>query len=324
MTQSLVSIIVPIYNAEKSIEKCVHSILNQSFKDFELILMNDGSTDNTIDKLKHFQETDPRVKLIDKANEGVSTTRNRGIELASGRYIMFIDNDDYIASDYVETFFQAIETEQLDIVLGSYKRVDSQEKVLFQQSLKSNEWSKYIIVAPWAKIYRREFILEHKIQFFNYPIGEDVVFNLKAYSLTDKIKTIDYNGYFWFYNESSISNTSQRGFNKKIDIRVLFEKIISEINPQSKELKYVRYYLKRYYVWYLLFSGRNASRQEFYDQYSSIKKWLADHQQMSSLSPLSYEVSGERFLSKVSMIVFLTVEKLSLVKLFARLYCKGS
>ena len=150
-----------------------------------------------------------------------------------------------------------------------------------------------------------------------------VVFNLKAYSLTDKIKSIDYNGYFWFFNESSISNTSQRGFDKRIDIRVLFEKITSEVNPLSPELEYVKYYLKRYYVWYLLFSGRNASSNEFYRQYHLMKDWLKEHHQLSSISPLSRRVSGERFLSKISMVIFLSMEKLSLVKLFAKFYCKG-
>jgi cell-wall biogenesis glycosyltransferase, putative len=174
-------------------------------------------------------------------------------------------------------------------------------------------------MAPWAKVYRTEFLKTNNLEFFDYGIGEDITFNLAAYKTTDKIGLLDYKGYNWYYNNKSISNTSQRGFSPKIDILVLFSKILELGKPSEL----VVYYLKRYYVWYLLFSGRASSNQEFIHQYIRIKEWLKENKLISTISPLSKKVQGERFQTKISLIVFLSIEKLRLVPLFAKIYCKG-
>ena len=259
------------------------------------------------------------VRVIDKQNEGVAVTRNKGILLAEGEYTMFMDNDDFVDSDYIETFYQAIHEKKLDLVIGGYKRVNQDNQIIFSQNIQQSEWSKYIIMAPWAKIYRTEFLKTNNLEFFDYGIGEDIIFNLAAYKATDKIGLLDYKGYNWYYNSQSISNTSQRGFSPKIDILVLFSKILELGKPSELEV----YYLKRYYVWYLLFSGRTSSNQEFIHQYIRIKEWLKENKLISTISPLSKKVQGERFQTKISLIVFLSLEKLRLVPLFAKIYCKG-
>ena len=259
------------------------------------------------------------VRLIDKQNEGVAVTRNKGILLAEGEYTMFMDNDDFVDSDYIETFYQAIHEKNLDLVIGGYKRVNQDNQIIFSQDIQQSEWSKYIIMAPWAKVYRTEFLKTNNLEFFNYGIGEDIIFNLATYKTTDKIGLLDYKGYNWYYNNQSISNTSQRGFSPKIDILVLFSKILELGKPSEL----VVYYLKRYYVWYLLFSGRASSDQEFIHQYIRIKEWLKENKLISTISPLSKKVQGERFQTKISLIVFLSIEKLRLVPLFAKIYCKG-
>lgn len=218
MSKPAISVIIPVYNAQEGLGQCIDSLLDQTFSDYEIIILNDGSTDNSLEVIQNYASKNDSIRVIDKENEGVAKTRNRGIVLAKGEYIVFIDNDDFIAPDYLECFYEAIEKEKLDIVIGGYKRVNKDHKILFQQDLSQTDWSKYIVVAPWARIYRTSFLKENDIQFFDYPIGEDVIFTLTAYNLTDKIKVIDYNGYNWFFNERSISNTSQRGFNPKIDI----------------------------------------------------------------------------------------------------------
>ena len=232
---------------------------------------------------------------------------------------MFMDNDDFVDSDYIETFYQAIHEKKLDLVIGGYKRVNQDNQIIFSQNIQQSEWSKYIIMAPWAKVYRTEFLKTNNLEFFDYGIGEDIIFNLAAYKATDKIGLLDYKGYNWYYNSQSISNTSQRGFSPKIDILVLFSKIFELGKPSELEV----YYLKRYYVWYLLFSGRFSSEQEFIHQYIRIKEWLKENELISTISPLSKKVQGERFQTKISLIVFLSLEKLRLVPLFAKIYCKG-
>lgn len=319
MSHPIVSVVIPVYNAQEGIKQCLDSLLNQTFKDYEIILLNDGSTDNTLEVIKSYASKNDCIRVIDKENEGVAKTRNKGIHLAKGEYIVFIDNDDFVDSDYLERFYNAIDQEQLDIVLGGYKRVNQDLKTLFKQDLTQSEWSKYIIVAPWARIYRTSFLIDNEIEFFDYPIGEDVIFTLSAYNLTEKIKIIEYNGYNWYFNEKSISNTSQRGFNPNIDI-VYF---LSHLLQVADDSKYIRYFIKRYYIWYLLFSGRAASSSSFMDQYRKIKQWISKENIDSSLTPLSSEITGERMQTVVSVLAFRTFERLRLVSLFSKLYCKG-
>ena len=319
MSKPAISVIIPVYNAQDGIKRCVDSLLNQSFKNFEIILLNDGSKDNSLNILKEYELKYSFVRVIDKQNEGVAVTRNKGILLAEGEYTMFMDNDDFVDSDYIETFYQAIHEKKLDLVIGGYKRVNQANQIIFSQDIQQSEWSKYIIMAPWAKIYRTEFLKTNNLEFFDYGIGEDIIFNLAAYKTTDKIGLLDYKGYNWYYNNLSVSNTSQRGFSPKTDILVLFSKILELGNPSELEV----YYLKRYYVWYLLFSGRTSSNQEFIHQYIRIKEWLKENKLISTISPLSKKVQGERFQTKISLIVFLSLEKLRLVPLFAKIYCKG-
>lgn len=319
MSKPAISVIIPVYNAQDGIKRCVDSLLNQSFKNFEIILLNDGSKDNSLNILKEYELKYSFVRVIDKQNEGVAVTRNKGILLAEGDYTMFMDNDDFVDSDYLETFYQAIHEKKLDLVIGGYKRVNQANQIIFSQDIQQSEWSKYIIMAPWAKIYRTEFLKTNNLEFFDYGIGEDIIFNLTAYKTTDKIGLLDYKGYNWYYNNQSISNTSQRGFSPEIDILVLFSKILELGQPSEL----VVYYLKRYYVWYLLFSGRTSSNQEFIHQYIRIKEWLKENALISTISPLSKKVQGERFQTKISLIVFLSLEKLRLVPLFAKIYCKG-
>lgn len=319
MSKPAISVIIPVYNAQDGIKRCVDSLLNQSFKNFEIILLNDGSKDNSLNILKEYELKYSFVRVIDKQNEGVAVTRNKGILLAEGEYIMFMDNDDFVDSDYIETFYQAIHEKNLDLVIGGYKRVNQDNQIIFSQDIQQSEWSKYIIMAPWAKVYRTEFLKTNNLEFFDYGIGEDIIFNLAAYKTTDKIGLLDYKGYNWYYNNQSISNTSQRGFSPEIDILVLFSKILELGKPSEL----VVYYLKRYYVWYLLFSGKSSSDQEFIHQYIRIKEWLKENKLISTISPLSKKVQGERFQTKISLIVFLSLEKLRLVPLFAKIYCKG-
>ena len=120
---SLVSIIVPVYNSEKYVERCILSILNQTYSIIELILINDGSTDSSLNILDEYSRKDNRIILVNKENEGVSASRNLGIEIATGKYLMFIDNDDFVEPSYVETYVSEIEKYSADLIIGGYQRI---------------------------------------------------------------------------------------------------------------------------------------------------------------------------------------------------------
>lgn len=317
----LVTIIVPVYNAEDSIKRCLDSILKQTYTEIEILALNDGSKDQSLGILLDYSQKHSSIKVIDQENCGVSITRNRGIKLAKGTYVCFIDNDDYLDSNYVETFVNHINESNTDIVVGGYRRVNTDFKILFQEKLQEGKWSKYVIMAPWAKIYRTQFLLDNDIQFLDYKIGEDAYFNLDAFSKTEKIAIIDYIGYNWFFNDTSVSNTSQRGLSEEIDILFLLEKIRNLYTDNMND--YIKYFFKRYYIWYLLFSGRHSSKSKFLQEYHRLKNWISINQLHNKINPLSKQLAGEGYKNRIIVLIFSMLEKLHLVPLFATFYCKG-
>ena len=209
MEEKKVSIILPVYNAQDYLERCLNSVLNQDYKNIELIAIDDGSSDNSWNILEKYKEIHgDRIKIIKQKNMGVSKTRNKGISIATGEYLTFIDNDDFFDPGYIKRFEHEIDNNNLDVVVGGYKRPNSKGKIIVNTQLQDCEFSKYKIVAAWAKIYRTSYIKKNNIEFLVSNIGEDINFTVQAVTLTKKIKIIDYVGYNWYYNENSVSNTA--------------------------------------------------------------------------------------------------------------------
>lgn len=312
-----ISVIIPVYNAEKHIAKCVDSILPQLQENDELLLINDGSTDNTLSVLRKLENNHRVIRVIDKANEGTAKTRNLGIQEAKGEYICFVDNDDFLDSDYIESYYNSIEGTQYNVVMGSYRRCTDDE-VLFSLNVTDNKWFQLMVVAPWAKIYRRSFLIENKIEFLDYGIGEDIYFNFQVYEKTDKIKIINYQGYNWWFNTKSISNTSQRGFDERISIEYLLDHLYEITGKQ----KIYEYYYVRYVVWYLLFSGKKATKEDFLTVCKSCMGWLKQHKIKLHFPMFNEIVKGEKFFTKLSVRLFILIYKMGFTSLFASFYCK--
>ena len=306
MIMKKVSIIIPVYNAEKTIEKCISSILKQTYKDYELLLIDDGSTDNSLKVIKKYRKY-KNIRILNQENHGVAYTRNRGIKEATGDYIMFIDNDDFIDRNS-------------DIVISGYRRINIENKILHEEKLRDTYWARFIIITPWARMFRKDFLLKNNIEFFSYGIGEDIYFNLLAYSFAPKITILSYVGYNWFFNTKSVSNTNHKGLNKKIDNLVLLDKVIKKYDVLDE---YLSYYLVRYYIWYLLYSGRNANSKDFMMEYKRIKTWYDKNNIALKFSPFSRKINGETLKNRIIVSVFLALEKMHLIGLFAKFYCKG-
>lgn len=148
-----VSVIVPVYNAEKLVEKAIKSVLNQTYKSIELILINDGSKDNSLNIIKKWEKKYPNIiKIFDQENMGVGKTRNKGIEVSTGDYITFLDADDYLDKEFVEELIRNIGTN--DVVISGYRAVGNDGKINLSQELKNNDWSKFRQVSIWAKLYQ--------------------------------------------------------------------------------------------------------------------------------------------------------------------------
>lgn len=189
-----ISIIVPIYNAEKYLNKCIKSLINQTKEELEFILVNDGSTDSSEEIIKTYK--DKRIKYFKNKNQGIGKTRNFGIEKATGKYIMFLDSDDYLREDACQILYEKAETEKLDLVICDFYRVeeenDFQEKIIIPEfkntTLKENKNLLLDVnLAPWNKLYKASFLKKNKIKFVENLKYEDAPFVVEAMDKAKKI-----------------------------------------------------------------------------------------------------------------------------------------
>lgn len=207
-----VSIIVPVYNVDKYLSKCLDSLINQTLKDIEIICINDGSTDNSLDILKSYGAKDSRIKIIDKPNEGPSITRNLGINSATGEYIGFVDSDDWIDLDFYEKLYSAITSHDVDIACATivrkrensskYRVFFNEEKIheTLEDKLKAINYPKCSYV--WNKLYKADKI--KNIPFKKGIYFEDVYWTLDVIKRTNKIITVPNTNYFYRVNLDSI------------------------------------------------------------------------------------------------------------------------
>lgn len=189
----LISIIVPIYNSEKTLERCVNSILNQTYRDFELLLLDDGSTDASGRICDEYAQEDPRVHVVHKENTGVSDTRNRGIAMARGEYLQFLDADDWITPYATELFVHAVTESRCDMVIADFYRVIGErvaqkgaieetgliDRMVYASNMMQNPADFYYGVL-WNKFYKRSVIDEYRLEMdSSVSWCEDFIFNLE-------------------------------------------------------------------------------------------------------------------------------------------------
>lgn len=216
-----ISIIVPVYNSSKYLEKCFESIRLQTFTDFEVIAINDGSTDNSGNICDKFASLDTRFKVIHKKNEGVSVARNTGIEQSCGRYITFIDSDDWVDEDYLQSMITAIESSCELIVSGvisefsngatSILNIQSNYFASTNATQLHNLIRSRLYFGPYNKLFDSRIIKNHNILFpIDISYGEDRIFNFQYLKYVDNILTLSYNGYHYNRLDSGSLSTISR------------------------------------------------------------------------------------------------------------------
>jgi glycosyltransferase involved in cell wall biosynthesis len=322
-----VSIIIPVYNAEKTLGYCLDSILNNTYKDYEVILINDGSKDNSQKIIDKYVRMYPKkFRSYSQKNSGTAVARNRGIKYSRGKYIFFIDNDDYIDKDYIEKFVDAIEEKDAEMVIGGYRRVKPNGKERFVRKAVDSPWTKYMMVTPWGRVYKRDPLIKAKLQFLKSEIGEDVYLNLIA-NFKLKVETLDYIGYNWVYNPYSVSNTTHKKLNPFVDLTKVFTTIKKEIDiieiPNS-EKEFLEYFFIKTSIWYLLHSGRGVRYDKLKKEYDKLFGWLENNypnylknKQIGVFTP-----KGEDFFVRVVVWFFLLLKRVHLEKVFMRLYSR--
>ncbi len=233
-----VSIIIPAYNAEKYIEKCLDSLLSQTLKEIEIIVINDGSKDNTESIIKSY--SDKRIKYYKNTNHGIGYTRNFGIDKATGKYIMFLDSDDYVEKNICEELYNKAEKDNLDLVICDfYKEYDNGNKETIKTSsfknstLKDNPDIITEFLSPWGKLYKRELIKDNNIRFVENLKYEDAPFVIEALDRANLIGKVDKCLVHYIVHGNSETTVRDR---RIFDIL----EIVDKIRKYTKNKKYLK------------------------------------------------------------------------------------
>ena len=211
------SFIVPVYNTEKYLKKCLDSLVNQTYKDFEIIVVNDGSTDKSSSIISKYQKKYKNIIVIDKENEGLSMARNRGVQKSSGKYIIFVDSDDYVSNKLLEEVDKKIDDSdilrfQLATEDEEYTKINEYHEEGFESMCGYDAFrylSSYHFVEPaWCYVIRKNYYIENKFSFKKDVYHED--FGLIPYVIykARKVKSIDFVGYYYIQRNGSIMNNN--------------------------------------------------------------------------------------------------------------------
>ena len=221
MTEKI-TVIVPVYNVEHYLDKCLDSVIKQTYKNIEIIVVNDGSTDNSGEICQEYAQKDNRIVYIEKENGGLSDARNAGLDQMTGSYVTFVDSDDWIEQDYVETLYQKITEYQADIAIGNYYSFDEERSLflfhilgdsyyekahdnvsIFENLYENQEMRSFALISAWGKLYKAR--LFEQLRFDIGKLGEDGYLNQKVYLLSEKVIYLNKGLYAYRIRKGSLS-----------------------------------------------------------------------------------------------------------------------
>lgn len=291
--KSLISIIVPVFNTANYLNQCVTSLLKQTYTNCEFIFVNDGSTDSSLYILEKYKAKDSRIHIINQVNKGVSVARNNGLKIAKGKYIGFVDSDDWIEKDMYNVLFEAIENHQCDLVLTNMKTHSNDKEIVIKYSFLINKTldNDYIkdVISPHLiekddlyfssnKLFKASIIKENNIKFPpNNALSEDNIFNLLYFNKIKSMVYLDYSGYNYREVEGSATrNVLQHNYFQNvlflyhfdyasiIDLRLTQERIRS-----IKALKLIKNVLSLLHIYF-----NPSNKLSFKDRYAFVKAML--------------------------------------------------
>ena len=289
-----VSIIVPVYNVAPYLDKCVESLVGQTFKNIEIILIDDGSTDGSDGICDKWRNSDTRVIVKHQHNQGVSIARNQGLNLSTGNYILFVDPDDWIEADCCEILLQEARSSLSDVILFHhyieyYRRSEKSgknvkilcEKESMQIAILKQDSENFGVSldVPWCKLIKKSVIDNHNITFPpGLRISQDGIFNLYLFEYSEKVTILDYYGYHYRQNEYSINyryNPEMKNIIKKFVLEA--QKFIDEFHKDNRYEKAIGVrcitMLGRVENTYLFHKKSNFSRKQIISAY---KNYLSD------------------------------------------------
>lgn len=271
----VISVIVPIYNVEFLLPRCIESICKQTYKNLEIILVDDGSPDRSGQICDEYAKRDSRIKVVHKKNGGLSDARNAGIKVANGEFIAFVDSDDYIVNNAYEIMMKEARLYNLEIVASNaiVYQTEGTRTTLMRKKVLGNEVMKGLnymchsieqdsfAVCVWLNLYKRELIMKNKFFFEKGLLHEDEEWTPRVFLMAERVKYIDYNTYVYVIREDSITNTKDKSKNGLDIINTCYkmEKIYAEIT-NKKQKKILMGYLLFIYLGGIYIGGLDRSK----------------------------------------------------------------
>lgn len=324
------SIVIPVYNGNEYIDHLFSEIKNQNFKKLEVIFVDDGSADDSSEKIRKKidefrddnQNMDSVVRLITEENKGQGGARNTGIEAASGKWLMFIDQDDRLADGYFAKMYQKAENTKCDILISGYQREQTDGRLKEKVSLQNTSWSKYMNITPWGKIFRTSFLKDKKVQFYQTPLGEDIYFSLLAYSSTDQICISSYVGYVWVNNRKSVSNTTHKVLDPSASMLTLFQKMHRSIPGLNFNDPEIEYFLLKTAVFHILDVAPSADYQDVIRYKKDLFQFLDEncHNFRKNNLIRINRPKGERWQIRFVLYIFMKLDQIGLSDTFLKIF----
>ena len=280
----LISIIVPVYNVEDYLRECLDSIVNQTYKNLDIILVDDGSTDSSGKICDEYADKDNRIRVVHNKNHGVSYSRNCGLDIAKGEYILFIDSDDIVKNNYVFEMVKELDEKDYDLIVSNIIDVwDNIKQIRIKNfdKLSGTFYNDYfdlkeVLRGPWGKLYKKFLLDKFNIKFLeNMKVAEDQVFNFEYYSVIKMYKFIDLSGYEYYHrNTFSLSKlVNQIGFENELKKLKKEKDFYNKNNVFKKEYIFILHCLGTIDK-YVYLSNKNDSYNNFKDRVLKIKELL--------------------------------------------------
>lgn len=247
-----VSVIVPVYNVEEYIRECIKSIQVQTYSNLEIIVVNDGTKDKSIEIIKDLIEKDSRIRVISQPNQGLSAARNTGIENATGKYVAMIDSDDKIKPDFIKHLFDVADSQNADIVRGSFRDFEGNIPRGWIADFTTNSNSGLNVLnkfldnntsfAVWSSLYSTHFLNTHNLRFTPGILLEDGDFTTRAYLQANRVVTTDYTDYQYRIRPGSIL-TSNNAARMSESEEIVIKEFLKQLSI-TKVLEFVMFYKK--------------------------------------------------------------------------------
>ncbi len=306
-----VSVIVPIYNVEQYVRECVKSILNQSLDELEIILVNDGTKDNSIVNIQDLIDSHDNIILVEKENSGLSAARNAGLRVATGDYISFIDSDDYIEPLFLETLYKEAYKNNLDICIGGYTDfftdnmvprlrntnlldvpVTDGQDILYNQ-INNNDYRMEV----WTNLYKHDFLKTNKLEFVEGILHEDEEFTPRVLLMAKRVKIISTNDYIYRHREDSIMN-SKPSIKHINSIFFIIENLIHDFNlecdiKKKKIYSWLIKHLTECYIDKILLSNIDNKVELLHEiKKKNIRNIICYYQKMNLKNSIKYLILG--------------------------------